>query len=123
MKHKVRVSLCACLLVASGILFGNACSTSAQVPARSPGPSAKLSPFGTKSSVVESFVQPPLSFEANLGQTDPGVRFLARGQGYTPPLLLARTQYDFGSTCPPHLDAFARHLTAHALLVWLNTRF
>ena len=83
MEHKVRVSLCACLLVASGILFGNARSTSAQVPARSPGPSAKLSPFGTKSHVVESFVQPPLSFEANHGQTDPGVRFLARGQGYT----------------------------------------
>ena len=83
MEHNVRVSLCACLLVASGILFGNACSTSAQVPARSPGPSAKLSPFGTKSRVVESFVQPPLSFEANQGQTDPGVRFLARGQGYT----------------------------------------
>src|SRR5258708_19404776 len=83
MKHKVRVSLCGCLLVAGGILFGNACSASAQVPARSPGPSAKLSPFGTKSRVVESFVQPPLSFEANHGQTDPGVRFLARGQGYT----------------------------------------
>src|SRR5438874_8317476 len=30
-----------------------------------------------------SFAQLPLSFEANAGQTDPEVRYLARGSGYT----------------------------------------
>jgi hypothetical protein len=33
--------------------------------------------------LAQSFGQRPLSFEANLGQTDPTVRFLSRGQGYS----------------------------------------
>lgn len=31
---------------------------------------------------ADHFGRLPLSFEANLGQTDPQVRFLARGEGY-----------------------------------------
>jgi hypothetical protein len=33
--------------------------------------------------VAETFGRLPLSFEANVGQTDPQVRFLSRGSGYT----------------------------------------
>lgn len=37
---------------------------------------------GTKAHVVESYGKLPLSFEANRGQTDTQVKFLARGAGY-----------------------------------------
>lgn len=46
-------------------------------------------PVGEQKSLAESpatreiFSQLPLSFEANRGQTDPRVKFLSRGQGYT----------------------------------------
>jgi hypothetical protein len=40
--------------------------------------------------VREAYLQLPLSFEANHGQTDPQVKFLARGSGYT--LFLASTE-------------------------------
>src|SRR5205823_10303415 len=33
--------------------------------------------------LVESYGKVPLSFEANRGQTDPRVKFLSRGSGYT----------------------------------------
>lgn len=33
--------------------------------------------------LADSFFHRPLSFEANLGQTDPSVQFLSRGQGYS----------------------------------------
>ena len=36
-----------------------------------------------KAQVSETYGRLPLSFEANLGQTDPRVKFLARGLGYT----------------------------------------
>jgi len=41
-------------------------------------------------SIVESYGKLPLSFEANKGQTDPEVKFLSRGIGYT--LFLAPTE-------------------------------
>jgi hypothetical protein len=37
----------------------------------------------TKQRVVESYGKLPLSFEANMGQTDNRVQFLSRGPGYT----------------------------------------
>src|SRR5438309_1904707 len=36
-----------------------------------------------KSQIANQFAQLPLRFEANAGQTDPRVKFLARGAGYT----------------------------------------
>ena len=36
-----------------------------------------------KAGIVKSYAKLPLRFEANLGQTDSGVKFLARGSGYT----------------------------------------
>jgi len=43
-------------------------------------PAAKL---GASPALVPSFGQLPLQFEANQGQTDAQVKFLARGRGYT----------------------------------------
>ena len=45
------------------------------------------------SAAAEAFGQLPLSFEANRGQTDPQVRFLSRGPGYT--LFLTPTEAVF----------------------------
>src|SRR5262245_51914761 len=36
----------------------------------------------SKAAILEAYGKLPLSFEANQGQTDGQVRFLARGQGY-----------------------------------------
>src|SRR5207253_1149779 len=38
---------------------------------------------GLRQQVVQACGKLALSFEANVGQTDPRVRFLARGRGYT----------------------------------------
>src|SRR5512145_1607004 len=43
-----------------------------------------------KQGIVETYGRLPMSFEVNQGQTDPQVRFLSRGSGYT--LFLARTE-------------------------------
>jgi uncharacterized repeat protein (TIGR01451 family) len=40
-------------------------------------------PQAAKPQLVPSFGKLPLSFEANYGQTDPQVKFIARGRGYT----------------------------------------
>src|SRR6516164_8098982 len=40
--------------------------------------------------LLKSYGQLPLSFEANRGQTDPRVKFLSRGRGYT--LFLTSTE-------------------------------
>src|SRR5262245_3345638 len=42
----------------------------------------RLVPDGDPSRLLPSFAQFPLAFEANQGQTDPQVQFLARGNGY-----------------------------------------
>src|SRR5581483_1556797 len=52
----------------------------APVASREPAPPADSS---AQAGVIENYGRLPLSFEPNRGQTDPAVRFLARGQGYT----------------------------------------
>src|SRR5207302_6000942 len=37
----------------------------------------------TQARLAESYGKVPLSFEANRGQTDPRVKFISRGSGYT----------------------------------------
>src|SRR5213596_1421353 len=44
----------------------------------------------TQARLAESYGKIPLSFEANRGQTDPRVKFLSRGSGYT--LFLTRDE-------------------------------
>jgi hypothetical protein len=50
----------------------------------SDSPASVTQPEATqKALLIRSFGKRPLSFEANRGQTDPTVRFLSRGQGYS----------------------------------------
>ena len=46
-------------------------------------PPATTNPVTAKSNVVATMMKAPLSFEANQGQTDKSVNFIARGSGYT----------------------------------------
>jgi hypothetical protein len=49
----------------------------------SKGPPSSPAPVRDKPQLVETYGKLPLSFEANQGQTDRQVKFLARGRGYT----------------------------------------
>src|SRR5436309_965995 len=54
--------------------------------ALAPAPATHTStetPQATKQQVLAAYGKLPLSFEANQGQTDPQVKFLSRGRGYT----------------------------------------
>ena len=93
MKYRVRVCLSLCLFVLGAVLFATPRSAKGQLPGkadavppmkneRSLDASAKPSPE-SKARAVDSYGRLPLSFEANEGQTDPRVKFLARGPGYT----------------------------------------
>jgi hypothetical protein len=44
---------------------------------------AAPAPTPAAAGLVRAYGRLPLSFEANQGQTDPGVRFLSRGLGHT----------------------------------------
>ena len=46
-------------------------------------PSAFAVPPSNQHQLAEAYGQLPLSFEANQGQTDPRVRFLVHGRGYS----------------------------------------
>jgi RHS repeat-associated protein len=65
------------LLSASGISEPAASATSSTTPA-SPPVQASAHP-----TLTQGFAQLPLAFEANVGQTDPQVRYLSRGPGYS----------------------------------------
>src|SRR3989442_1273070 len=58
-------------------------------PASATRPSTE-SPQATKPQVLAAYGKLPLSFEANQGQTEPQVKFLSRGSGYT--LFLTSTE-------------------------------
>lgn len=71
---------------ASGVIPTGASSLSAIQPSK-----ATLSmPREKKQVRLENYGELPLSFEANEGQTNPEVKFLARGKGYS--LLLTHTE-------------------------------
>jgi hypothetical protein len=48
--------------------------------AGAPGPQL---PSANRAHIVQAYGRLPMSFEANEGQTDPRVKFLSRGSGYT----------------------------------------
>jgi hypothetical protein len=50
---------------------------------QSPASTTSESPVPAKAAVQAAYGKLPLSFEANQGQTDSRVKFLARGNGYT----------------------------------------
>jgi hypothetical protein len=49
---------------------------------RRPAAAAPPDPL-TRGAIAERYGKLPLAFEPNVGQTDPQVKFLARGSGYT----------------------------------------
>src|SRR5438093_5070067 len=81
-----------------------------------PAPATRTSteiPQATKPQVLAAYGKLPLSFEANQGQTDPQVKFLSRGRGYT--LFLTPTEAVLTLT---KADAHAkRRLSGDATLV------
>jgi hypothetical protein len=98
-KFKAYACLFPCLVAAAMVLFGSALSRTASSAIGRPSGTgdsvlglktkhsseaeAKEQPADTKVRVADSLARLPLSFEANQGQADPEVKFLARGQGYT----------------------------------------
>ena len=59
-----------------------------------------------RAQVVEGYGRLPLSFEANEGQTDPRVRFLSRGDGYSLSLKASEAVLSLpGKNCDGHLQA------------------
>src|SRR5437660_12454475 len=85
----------------------------APVPAMRTSPEL---PQTTKPQVLAAYGKLPLSFEANQGQTDPQVRFLSRGSGYT--LFLTPTEAVLTLT---KADAHAkRRIPGEAALVELE---
>ena len=66
------------LLTVTFLLLGPVLSIEAAVPPTSPAPAAL-----SKHQISASMMRMPLQFEANHGQVDAQVQFLARGTGYT----------------------------------------
>lgn len=77
------------------------------VPTRSIPPRAVSAPTSANAKVAkvakEALAAQPLRFEANQGQFDPQVRFLARGRGYT--LFLTPTEAVMASSAGPAVKA------------------
>ena len=63
------------VLLAAVTLFAAALTAPAATPANPPA--------NSKSQVAQNYGKLPLSFEANQGQSDPQVKFLSRGNGYS----------------------------------------
>src|SRR2546426_3678024 len=81
-------------------------------PAPAPRTSTEI-PQATKPQVLAAYGKLPLSFEANQGQTEPQVKFLSRGRGYT--LFLTHTEAVLTLT---KADAHAkRQISGEATLV------
>jgi hypothetical protein len=82
------------VLATLGLIAATTCSTLAATPPAPPAqktgnPSAKSAASSTENSaagkaqILENYGKLPLSFEANQGQSDPQVKFLSRGNGYS----------------------------------------
>jgi hypothetical protein len=56
----------------------------ALMPAGAPAATAPEPSSAVKAEIEANYGKLPLSLEANQGQTDPQVKFLARGRGYAP---------------------------------------
>ena len=74
------ISICAASL-GLALLLGHRHSNAAGQP--SPGARLFVPESATSPDIAERYGKLPLSFETNEGQTDPQVKFLSRGPGYT----------------------------------------
>jgi hypothetical protein len=65
-----------------GLAIGVVTLASSQAPAANPSPQPAQNTSAAKAKLVRSYGELPVNFEANLGQADSAVHFLARGAGY-----------------------------------------
>src|SRR4051812_8085109 len=72
MKNRTRSLLASALILSAGLIL-------LSISSRTSSPKSAANSRAVKI----NYAQLPLSFEANAGQTDPSVRYLARGSGYT----------------------------------------
>jgi hypothetical protein len=77
-----RESPCTPLLIVPLSVFSSYNLCIRAEPAQSSATAKQASPQAT-TSVIENYGKLPLSFEPNQGQTDPQVKFLSRGNGYS----------------------------------------
>lgn len=105
-KRSVIYSGCVSVLLLAAVLFGF--HGGLQAPKNIPSKSAM---YGVSTQIqprlVASYGKLPLSFEVNQGQTDPQVKFLSRGRGYT--LFLAANEAVLAVRKP---SAFSPQLSA-----------
>jgi hypothetical protein len=97
MSRRVRCVISPAILVALIVVAGVRVASVARPPAGGPAP---LPP------TVRALDRLPLAFEANQGQTDPRVRFIARGRGYS--LFLAQDESILVLQEPARGDRHAR---------------
>jgi hypothetical protein len=109
---------CLCLLIVAAVALVPKSISSAHF---SNNVRSAAAPEAAKSRLVESYGKLPLSFELNRGQTEPQVKFLSRGNGYT--LFLEPTEavlnlkkHGTGHTRPEKSRrGFFRHAANHQL--------
>ncbi len=108
MSHWKPVTYCA---VTGLLMLAMAAGATAQGRRGAP----KAQPLGRKIDAVAAYGRLPLAFEANRGQTDPRVRFLARGPGYT--LFLTSPALALGPRAPARALCKVSHVSAWGLPV------
>lgn len=99
------------LLAITGLSFGR--GTAARARAL-PAAAAGHSQAAQRSEILRNYNRLPLSFEPNLGQSDPQVKFLAHGQGYG--LFLTSTRALLSVSEPAAQSAAQTHLLSLELL-------
>ena len=90
------------------LLIGLSCHSAI---AASPTPQAAKGQAASQAQLAQSYGKLPLSFEANRGQTDPRVKFLSQGQGYS---LFLTNQAAVLSLTKPAVSGMSRFLRSSA---------
>jgi Beta-propeller repeat len=98
------------LLAAAGVLGSATLRTRSKMPSV-PQAAALLGPATVKQSAVvrASLATLPLAFEANQGQTDPQVKYMARGSGYTAFFTASDTVFALHSSSPTSKTRISRN--------------
>jgi hypothetical protein len=94
----VAIAPVASILVGPGTPVRHRSSDQAFAHQQAATPSPAVVTATTRARVQASYAALPLAFEANQGQTDPQVKYLARGNGYTLFLTPADAVFSFEST-------------------------
>lgn len=76
-------SFAACIAACAGAMWAWGDRSPPAETASKPGMSTRVSGIASRTRVLRQYGQLPMTFEVNQGQTDPKVKFLARGPGYS----------------------------------------